>query len=71
MTLGEFIKFAKDDYMYTVVDANQIGYISHPERCALGEGNRAAIGPEFGNMEFVGFDIVTKRRIMVYVRKTA
>ena len=71
MTLGEFIKFAKDDYFYLVVDADQIGYMSHPERCTLGEGNRAAIGPEFGNMKLVGFDIVTKRRIMVYARKTA
>lgn len=68
MRPSDFTKYAKDDYIYIVVNANRTGYITSPEMYVMGEGNRSYITPAYGHLEFVGFDIASKKRIYVYVR---
>lgn len=70
MTLTEFMDYGKDDYIYTPVDASKQGYLSNPLIARLHDGgNRPFISSLYGNWEFVGFDIATKKRLYVYIKR--
>ena len=72
MTVGEFVWLAGDDYIFEVVDATKQGNRTFPNKCLFpcGDGAYKSYTMNyFGNLELVGYDIVTKRRMRIYAKR--
>lgn len=71
MTVGDFVELAGDDYIFEIVDATKQGNRTFPEKCLFPGGDGAYkwhTKNNFGDLELVGYDIVTKRRMRIYAK---
>lgn len=66
MTVKDFIALEKAGAMFTVVNANRVGYMTNPQIVDVADCN--VIGRDYGEYELVGFEPVTKRNIKLYVK---
>ena len=67
MTVAEFVKLDVSGMLFRIVDADRNGYMTHPY--ILLEGDKNVITQWYGEYEIVGFEGVSKRTIMLYIKK--
>lgn len=68
MILKDFIKLDNGGVVYRLVDANRIGYMLHPY--ILIEADRNVVIKEYGEYEVVGFEIASKKTLILYIKKS-
>lgn len=68
MTVTEFTKLCNGDNYFAIVDANRQGYVSTPR--VLIEGDKNVVRKEeYGDREVIGFDVKTKKTILLYTKE--
>lgn len=67
MTVTEFTKLCNGDNYFAIVDANRQGYVSTPR--VLIEGGKNVARQYYGDREVIGFDVKTKKTILLYTKE--
>lgn len=67
MTVTEFTKLDATGTMYKVVDADKVGYRTNPT--ILIDADKNVIREIYGNRIVVGFEIVSKKSMMLYTKE--
>ena len=67
MTVTEFTKLCKGDNYFAIVDASRQGYIASPH--ILIEGDKNVARHYYGDREVIGFDVKTKKTILLYTKE--
>lgn len=67
MTVTSFVRLDVSGVMFRLVDANRTGYVSNPY--VLIEADKNVVKKEYGDYEVVGFENVTKKTMILYVKK--
>ena len=71
MKVIDFVNMAKDDYLYTIVDASKTGYLGKNKTyLSIKDGEYGyRVIRCWGECELIGFDIATKRRLFLYIKE--
>lgn len=67
MTVTEFTKLSVDAVMFQIVNADKTGYMTTPE--TMIEADKNVVRELYGNRIVVGFDLVSKKRMMLYTKE--
>lgn len=67
MTVTEFTKLCNGDNYFAIVDAERQGYVSNPH--ILIEGDKNVARQYYGDREVIGFDVKTKKTILLYTKE--
>ena len=67
MKVSDFVKMETSGALFTVVDANKVGYMTRPDVITVGDKN--VLTMQFADAEVIGFEPKTARNITVYVKE--
>lgn len=67
MTVAEFVKFDMGRAMYRIVNAAEPGYMS--ECKAMTEADKNVMKASYGEWQVVGFELISKRAMMLYAKE--
>lgn len=67
ITVNEFLKLDVSGVMFRAIDADKQGYMSCPQK--LVEADRNVVREMYGNYEVVGFEIISKKTMAIYIKK--
>lgn len=66
MCVNEFLSFEKSGATFYLVDANKVGYMTHPQIMAAGDRNY--VGNNYGDNVVVGFEPKKKGEVLLYIK---
>ena len=66
MNVTEFTKLSVGNELFRIVDADKQGYMSSP--FVLVEADKNVVRERFGNRSVIGFEIATKKCIILYTK---
>ena len=67
MIVRNFVKLDVSGMMFRLVDANRVGYMTHP--VVILEADKNVVRKEYGEHEVVGFENATKKTMILYIKK--
>lgn len=65
MKVNEFVKMEKSGVLFTVINADKVGYMTDPSVLLIADKN--LVGREYANATVVGFEPISKRNIKLYI----